>query len=99
MRGRFAGLLVSASILAAVAGCGGGETVDVSMIETNLKAEFESLKKVTLSELSCPKDQPIKVSAKIECKGTTTDGKEYAFDVEVKDASGKLAWQSTGLNP
>ncbi len=28
----------------------------------------------------------------------STDGKEYAFDLEVKDASGKLAWQATGLN-
>ena len=99
MPGRVVGLFASVVILAAVAGCGGGETVDVSTIEANLKAQFEPQTKVTLADLSCPADGPVKVGATIECSGTAADGDKYVFSVKVKDASGNLAWQSTNLNP
>lgn len=98
MRRRLSGMLLGIFVIAVAAGCGGGETVDIKTVESNLKASFEELKKETLSELSCPQD-PVKVGAKIACKGTTTAGTEYAFDVEVKDATGNVAWQATGLNP
>ncbi len=99
MRRRVAGVLASVVILPAVAGCGGGPTVDVSTIEANLKAQFEPQTKVTLADLSCPADGPVKVGATIECNGTAADGDKYVFSVKVKDASGNLAWQSTNLNP
>jgi hypothetical protein len=83
--------LVAVATAGAIAACG-GQQLDTSKLETEIKSGIERQTDVKMRSVECPKRE-VKVGDSFDCKATATDGDTANVKVTQQDDEGNVRWR------
>jgi hypothetical protein len=92
-RSAIVGLSAAALAFAALA-C--NPMIDGSKVESTIK-DTSSQKGITLTTITCPKDQKVQAGATFTCPSTTSDGDAIAWEVTQKDGAGNVDFKAPNV--
>jgi hypothetical protein len=87
--------LAVALLALAVAACQLTLTLDNERLEQVIKDGVAQQTGVTLTDVSCPDDRPLKQGDEFTCSATAADGAAVVISVTQTDDKGNVNWQVT----
>jgi hypothetical protein len=70
--------------------------IDGSKVESTIK-DTGGQKGITLTTITCPKDQKVQAGATFTCPSTTSDGDSIAWEVTQKDGAGNVDFKAPNV--